>query len=208
MMNIWNENSLSLNSLQKEKLEVYAEKLCYFNRSVALYSRRLGKDFCRELILDSVLAGRLLLKDCVHPLIVDIGSGAGFPGLVLAILDPLRHFWLFEPHQKKAAFLEYISWKIDIKNIQVKNIPVQQETTLLKCAVSKAFLSLSRRLIVTQSVFEEGASYYHLQSLDWEKQWKKISLDTREKWQVMEVKKYTHPFLPLERVLIRTDKVS
>ena len=194
-----------LSSSQREKLDIYVEELCHFNQTIPLYSRRQGEDFCWELILDSILAGRLLLKDCTYRLIADIGSGAGFPGIVLATLDPFRQFWLFEPNRKKAAFLEYACWKMKLENVQVKNVPVQQRKIFLNCAVSKAFLSLSQRLLLTQPCFKTGASYYHLQSLGWEKQWQKLSLDVQNAWRIITVKKYSHPCFFSERFLLRVD---
>ena len=196
---------ISLDSLQRKKLEIYAKELRFFNKSLPLYSRRQKKDFCWEMILDSILAGQILLKDNFQPVIADIGSGAGFPGIVLAVLDPEREFWLFEPNKKKAGFLEYICWKMDLKNIQIKNQRVQEEKTLLNCAVSKALLSLGQRLALTQSVFRSGACYYHLQSLNWKKQWREAPLNVQESWSITVVQQYSYPSLFSDRVLLRTD---
>ena len=198
----------SLNPSQTKALEVYSKELYHFNKTIPLYSRRQKDNFCQEMILDSLLAGRILLKDCSHRIIADIGSGAGFPGIVLAVLDPSREFWLFEPNKKKAAFLEYAGWKMSLTNIKVKNIPVQQEKTALNCAVSKAFLSLHQRLTVTQTAFKPGAYYYHLQSPNWKKEWQKKAVDIQKKWKIKIVKQYQHPFFSTKRVLLRTDLLT
>jgi len=200
--------SLSLNSSQAKALEVYLKELNHFNKTIPLYSRRQKDNFCQEMILDSLLAGSILLKDCSHRIIADIGSGAGFPGIVLAVLDPLREFWLFEPNRKKAAFLEYAGWKMNLKNIQVRDIPIQQEKTALNCTVSKAFLSLHQRLTLTRTVFEQGAYYYHLQSSGWEKQWQKSPAHIQAEWRIKAVKQYKHPLFSTKRVLLRTDLLS
>lgn len=195
-----------LNPLERKKLTIYAQELHHFNKKTPLFSRQQKEDFCWKMILDSFLAGKILLKDNSHSTIADIGTGAGFPGIVLAILDLERQFLLFEPHQKKAAFLEYIKWKINLKNIQIQNIPIQKETVLLNCAVSKAFLSLDQRLALTKSHFKKGAIYYHFQSLKWKKQWQKVSPNIHKSWQVKKVEEYSYsPFLP-RRVLIKTYK--
>ncbi len=193
-----------LHSSQRKQLKIYTEELCYFNRKFSLFSRRKEESFIQELIWDSLLAGQALLKDCNCKTISDIGSGAGFPGLVLAVLDSSREFWLFEPNRKKASFLEYAVQKMNLKNTQVKNIPVQQEKTLLSCAVSKAFLSLSKRLIATQPCLKKEAVYYHLQSLNWKRQWEKSPAEIRKIWRIREVTKYSHPLLPGERVLLES----
>lgn len=202
-MKIWKE---ILTDLQIKNLSVYVEALCYFNKMIPLYSRKRGKTFCQELILDSILAGQILLKDSNHELISDIGSGAGLPGLVLATLDAKRNFWLFEPNKKKAEFLNYTCWKMNLKNVQVKDIPIQQEKTLLKCAVSKAFLSLDERLFLTRSQFGEDSFYYHLQTADWQKTWKNSRTKVKKIWQLQEVKSYSHPLLPGIKVLLKAIK--
>ena len=196
----------TLKALENKKLKSYAQELFYFNKKIPLFSRAQKEDFCWKMILDCFLAGKILLKDSSHLIIADIGSGAGLPGIVLAIMSPKRKFLLFEPHQKKATFLEYIKWKINLNNVQIKNIPIQKETTLLSCAVSKAFLPLEKRLKLTESHFKKGAFYYHLQSLKWKKKWEKASVEVHKSWEIKKVAEYSYPsFLP-RRVLIKTCK--
>ena len=194
-----------LRSSQRKQLELYVEELCHFNQSVPLFSRKQGEFFCWNMILDSLLAGHILLEDSAScPIIADIGSGAGFPGLVMAILDPSKILWLYEINEKKAGFLEYISWKLKLKNLEIKG-KIQEEKVLLDCAVSKAFFSLNKRLVITHCIFNPGASYYHLLALDWEKQWEKLSLSLRESWQIGMVRKYKKNSFLSERILLRTD---
>lgn len=196
---------VGLKSSQKKQLKLYVEELCYFNQGVPLFSRKQDEFFCWNMILDSLLAGRMLLEDSFsYPIIADIGSGAGFPGIVMAILDPSKTFWLYEINKKKTGFLEYISWKLNLKNIEIKG-KIQEETTLLDCAVSKAFFTLNKRLTITRCIFNPGASYYHLLSLDWEKQWEKLPLVIRKNWQIGMVKKYKKNSFLSERVLLRTN---
>ena len=194
-----------LKSFQRKQLNLYVEELCHFNQSVPLFSRKQDELFCWNMILDSLLAGHILLEDSVScPIIADIGSGAGFPGLVMAILDPSKVFWLYEINKNKAGFLEYIIWKLNLKNVEIKG-KVQEEKVLLSCAISKAFFSLNKRLVITRCIFSPGASYYHLLALGWEKQWEKLSLSLRESWQIGMVRKYKKNSFLSERVLLRTD---
>lgn len=51
----------------------------------------------------------------------DIGSGAGFPGLVLAILKPHVKFTLLESNNKKIGFLEMVSQELQLDNITIVN---------------------------------------------------------------------------------------
>ena len=51
--------------------------------------------------------------------VADVGSGAGFPGLPLAIADPDRRFCLIESTGKKAAFLRHVVARLELPNVEV-----------------------------------------------------------------------------------------
>lgn len=51
--------------------------------------------------------------------IVDLGSGAGYPGIPLAIVSPDREVTLVEPRQKRASFLEVCSTRLGLKNLTI-----------------------------------------------------------------------------------------
>ncbi|MBW3594106.1 MAG: class I SAM-dependent methyltransferase, partial [Actinobacteria bacterium] len=50
---------------------------------------------------------------------VDVGSGAGLPGIPLAIADPDRHWRLLEPRKRRAAFLEEVVRELALGNVEV-----------------------------------------------------------------------------------------
>ena len=190
---------------QQEKLCVYVQQLLHFNKTVALFSRKKSEGFCWEMILDSLVAGKIVLEELKNAEIADIGSGNGFPGIVWALLQPSCSFLLFEPNKKKAQFLEYCIWKMNLKNVEVKNIRIEEYPEKIKYGVSKAFLSLKERLILTEPVFISGASYYHFCSIGWEKEWQNLSVDLQSKWQFL-AKNYSIPSFLSERVLLKTTK--
>lgn len=51
--------------------------------------------------------------------IADVGSGAGFPGIPLAIVEPARHFALIESTGKKCRFLEHVRDTLGLANVEV-----------------------------------------------------------------------------------------
>jgi 16S rRNA (guanine527-N7)-methyltransferase len=57
---------------------------------------------------------------------VDIGSGAGFPGLVLAALEPERKWTLLDSHGKKCAFLEEAVAAMGLKNVTVARLRAEE----------------------------------------------------------------------------------
>jgi len=84
------------------RLEDYADLLVTWNARVNLIGRGTVEDLWRRHMLDSAQLHPLLPADAAT--LVDLGSGAGFPGLVLAILGG-PHVHLVESDQRKCVFL-------------------------------------------------------------------------------------------------------
>lgn len=57
---------------------------------------------------------------------MDIGTGAGFPGLILAMALPDTHFTLVEPLKKRSGFLQYIVATLGLKNVKVESCRVEE----------------------------------------------------------------------------------
>jgi 16S rRNA (guanine527-N7)-methyltransferase len=68
-----------------------------------------------ELFLDSVLPSPYLPGEGNF---IDVGSGAGFPGLPLKIHCPLRNTFLLEPNSKKVSFLRHVIRLIELEGVQ------------------------------------------------------------------------------------------
>jgi 16S rRNA (guanine527-N7)-methyltransferase len=57
---------------------------------------------------------------------MDIGTGAGFPGMILAFALPHSHFTLVEPLAKRASFLQFVKADLGLQNVDVKAVKVEQ----------------------------------------------------------------------------------
>jgi 16S rRNA (guanine527-N7)-methyltransferase len=75
------------------------------------------------------------VEDCLRVLgiidfndkrVIDIGSGAGFPGLILAIFQPQMQITLLEADQKKSRFLRLAREELGLKNVEVINRRVEE----------------------------------------------------------------------------------
>lgn len=69
---------------------------------------------------------------------VDVGSGAGFPGLVLACCFPLTSFMLVEPQQRRAGFLDLCVTTLGLENTAVSKTRAVDMTTAFDVAVTRA----------------------------------------------------------------------
>ena len=100
---------------QVEALLRLVEELADWNTRVNLTAIRSPADIVDKHLLDSLAVLPLLNGLAV----ADIGTGAGFPGLPLAIADPDRRFTLVEATGKKAAFVRHAAGMLNLPNVEV-----------------------------------------------------------------------------------------
>ena len=64
-------------------------------------------------LLDSLVAAPLLQGETI----LDVGTGPGFPGLPLAIVEPERQFTLLDSNNKKIMFAQHAARMLDLDNV-------------------------------------------------------------------------------------------
>jgi 16S rRNA (guanine527-N7)-methyltransferase len=101
---------------------------------------------------------------------MDIGTGAGFPGLILAMAQPQTHWTLVEPLQKRAGFLQFVKATLKLENVTVENCRVEElEPQRFDLITSRAVtdtqmlldLSESFRDTDTMLLFYKGENVYN-----------------------------------------------
>ena len=102
-----------------EKSLKYLEILLDYNSHTNLTAIREEKAIIEKHFLDSLLLHNLL-KDGDKTLI-DIGTGAGFPGMMLAIFNEDKKFILLDSVRKKTDFLELVKNELNLKNVEIIN---------------------------------------------------------------------------------------
>ncbi|MBH98896.1 MAG: 16S rRNA (guanine(527)-N(7))-methyltransferase RsmG [Rhodospirillaceae bacterium] len=87
--------------------------------------------------------------------IADVGSGAGIPGIPLAITEPQRQFTLIESRAKRASFLRHVSGKLGLKNILVEHVRVEELSPELpfETVCARAVAPLKDLLKLTKNLF-------------------------------------------------------
>lgn len=131
-------SGLKLQKNTLEDLEKYLDLLSKWNKTRNLVSRNLSKVELAEQVFDCVC----LFKEIKENMILDVGSGAGLPGIIIAIMDRKRMIRLLEPNQKKVSFLRHVQAELGLNNIFIV------KDRLENCEIS------SRELIVTRAFAE------------------------------------------------------
>ena len=96
------------------RLEVFVETLQRWQKAINLVSRSTLDDIWKRHIVDSAQVVRLLPPGATT--LADLGSGGGFPGLVIAAMRPDLHITLVESDARKAAFLGEVGRRMGLEN--------------------------------------------------------------------------------------------
>ncbi|HNP36083.1 MAG TPA: 16S rRNA (guanine(527)-N(7))-methyltransferase RsmG [Woeseiaceae bacterium] len=146
---------LQLGAGKISQLETLLSELARWNRKVNLTAVRDPNEMIAAHLLDS-LAARPLLKG---QRILDVGTGAGFPGLPLAITEPDREFHLVDSNNKKVMFVQHAARALALANVIASKArtedyaPGQRFDTV----IARAVASLPRLLeIAGHHVGEDG----------------------------------------------------
>lgn len=106
-----------LSTEQERLFATYLATMQRWNRTHNLTSiREVSQAIERHLVEPALLQP---LLEGSGPVVLDVGSGAGVPGVALAILDPGRRVRLVEANSKKAAFLREVVALLELPNVEV-----------------------------------------------------------------------------------------
>ena len=100
-------------------MQIYLRFLAKWNEKVNLTAIQNPLDVVKVLLAESFWAA-VLVDDPKGP-ILDIGSGAGFPGLAMAVYRPELELVLLEPRKKRAAFLAALRREMGLAGVAVWN---------------------------------------------------------------------------------------
>ena len=154
------ELELHLSDQVIAQLIVYATELISWNRKINLTGITDPQEIIVKHFLDSLVCTKVLQRRSNEALL-DVGSGAGFPGLPVKILYPEVSLTLLEPSGKKTAFLHHIIGTLGLEDALVVSKRVQDFSqdpinhSRYSCAATRA-LSPSEVLPFISPLLVEG----------------------------------------------------
>lgn len=136
LKSLFHKANLKLSKKRLDQLNEYANLIVKWNKTRNLVSRNANLETINEHILDCAC----LIPHLKESNLLDVGSGAGLPGLVVSILDDEKNIKLLEPNQKKISFLTHAQAKLDLKNTtifkeRIENLEEINEETIITRAV-------------------------------------------------------------------------
>ncbi|MCH9784302.1 MAG: 16S rRNA (guanine(527)-N(7))-methyltransferase RsmG [Gammaproteobacteria bacterium] len=144
---------VSLNDAQQQALLDYRDLLVKWNRAYNLTAVRDPGEMIQRHLLDSLsVLAHLDDRDTL-----DVGTGAGLPGIPLAIARPDLRFVLLDSNGKKTRFVRHARRELGLSNVEVVNTRVEQYRNAPSQIISRAFAALPDMLQALAPLITDGS---------------------------------------------------
>ena len=141
---------------QIEKARVFAQKLANDSDDLGLLGpRELYKLWSRHILNSAVVAETVEPEDHV----ADVGSGAGLPGIPMAIALPEAHFVLIEPMERRSNWMLEVIQELGLTNVEVRRARAEEVLDLkFDIVTARAVAALDKLLRLTVPLLKPGGS--------------------------------------------------
>ena len=153
---------LSVDSVSVDQLVEFSRLVAKWNKTHNLTSINSPDEFLSKHILDSLSLLPLLnhhFADREYSLL-DIGSGAGFPGIVLAIASNNVHLTSIDASQKRVAFQNQVIRQLGLTQVEAKHSRIEQISGgNFQVITSRAFSSLTQIVTVSRQLLADDGCW-------------------------------------------------
>ena len=120
-----NKNGITLTDKQLDELNTYKEFLKDYNSHTNLTTITEDDDIYLKHFYDSLTLAKYVNLNEVNNML-DIGTGAGFPGMVIKIVFPNIDMYLMDSNNKKLDFLTQLSEKLGLTNVHMLHVRAEE----------------------------------------------------------------------------------
>ena len=176
------------------KLLIYKDLLIKWNKVFNLISLKATEEIVTHHFLDCLA----VVPYIEGKNILDVGSGAGMPGIIIGLCCPEKKITLVDSVGKKTAFLKQTCAELKLSNITVINKRVEDVRTnnLFDSIIARAFSDMQMLIDLTKHLIENKGTWYGMKS-------KKINEEEINTKYVLEKRVILVPYLDAERYLVK-----
>ena len=176
------------------KLLIYKDLLIKWNKVFNLISVKGVEEIVTHHFLDCLA----VVPYIEGKNILDVGSGAGMPGVIIGLCSPEKNITLVDSVGKKTAFLNQVCSELNLSNITVLNKRVEDIKTneLFDSIIARAFAEMQVLIDLTGHLIEDKGTWYGMKS-------KKINEEEISANFVVEKRDIIVPYLDAERYLVK-----
>jgi 16S rRNA (guanine527-N7)-methyltransferase len=191
---------LTLSDAQIKHLLDYAALIQKWNKVYNLTALRDPADMLTHHLLDSLTAIAPLRRHTQgQPIkVLDVGSGGGLPGVVLAICMPELNVSCVDTVAKKAAFVQQVAASLRLPNLRGLHARVESQTDPYQVICSRAFASLPDFVTWSRSALAEGGVWMAMKGKHPQGEIDALPADVK----VFHVEPLTVPGLDVERCMV------
>ena len=189
-----NTLNIEVNEKQIRMLNQFWDLYSTWNQKINLSSITQENDFLKKHVLDSAVGLKFISLD---ENIADLGTGGGFPGIILKILKPEIKISLIENTLKKVKYLEEVIEKIDL-DIKVYNPTTEKIPNNFDLVVTRAFGNISQ-------IIRIGKNYTKKKIIAYKGKYEKIVQEINEsnlKNIKISIERVDVPFTDFERHIV------
>lgn len=190
-----------------ERLFVYFTELMRWNRKINLIAKGTAEEEILEShFLDSLTLLPLLDGPGVH--LLDVGSGAGLPGLVCKAARPELTVTLLEPRLKRVSFLRHVIRTLDLSGVSVLVARVEDEILLPSTPVfthitSRAVTDIGQFLEMVSRLCDQGTTVVCMKGPKWREELEAMhKLTPATSFQLVLTREQELPFSGASRALL------
>ena len=176
------------------KLLIYKNLLIKWNKVFNLISVK-GVD---EIVTHHFLDCLAVVPFIEGKNVLDVGSGAGLPGIIIGLCCPEKNITLVDSVGKKTTFLKQTCAELNLSNITIINKRVEDITTnkLFDSIIARAFAEMQVLIDLTRHLIEDKGVWYGMKS-------KKFNEEEISTNFVVEKRDIVVPYLDAERYLVK-----
>lgn len=194
-----NELGLALKAEQIDRLIAYVALIEKWNRVYNLTAIREASKIISHHLLDSLA----IVPHLPPTNLLDVGSGAGFPGIPVAVAQPDLNVTLLDSNSKKTAFLQQVVLELDLKNVQVACARVEEPLSrTFDVITSRAFAELADFVGRSAHLLSPGGKFMAMKGVNPLEEIARLPPDFR----VRDVTRLQVPGLDAERHLITVEQ--
>ena len=155
--------NLELSTTQAELLTRY---VCLLNKWNKTYNLTAVRD-PREMVFRHIIDSLSIVPHISGDRILDVGSGPGLPGVVLAIMYPAKNITTLDSNGKKTRFMLQAKLDLKLENLEVVNARVEAfaSVTPFDVITSRAFTSLANMVDGTKHLLSPSGVYLAMKGL-------------------------------------------
>ena len=140
-----------------DKTAEFLHYIMQANQQLNLMSRKLtADDILTDHIRDCLIGAKFFAE---YNNIADLGTGGGFPGILLAIVYPDKHFDLFDKSVRKCEYLQNAKRDLRLNNIDIHNGLIAETDIKNDVITCRAFKPIPEIVDMTKRYFSRGGRY-------------------------------------------------